>query len=148
VIRREIRTLKVGPPFRASAAAGHLVCSLLRQDPVQRLGTAAESPVSGAPFFMAVDWHAARAGQLRPAFAPPPASFRPKDRVHALKNYAAVGAKLSACADTGHTEAGAAAVENLASAVAVNASARGADSANSAGTAEEDGERYMGIARW
>jgi serine/threonine protein kinase len=85
VIRREIRTLKVAPPFKASAAAGHLICALLRQDPLQRLGTA--GLVKDAPFFMSVDWEACVGGRLKPPFAPALRSFRPKDCINALKFY-------------------------------------------------------------
>ena len=66
VIRREIKTLRVGPPLRLSPPAGLLICSLLQQDPTKRLGTS--NPVRSSPFFSALDWSAAAIGELPPAF--------------------------------------------------------------------------------
>jgi serine/threonine protein kinase len=86
VIRREIKSLKVGPPPQVSPAAGLLVCSLLRQDPLQRLGSI--QSVRSAPFFSMVDFHQVEKQSCAPAFDPPPDCFRLQDRQKALGAYA------------------------------------------------------------
>jgi serine/threonine protein kinase len=87
VIRREIKTLRVGPPIRLSPPAGLLICSLLQQDPTKRLGTS--QPVRSSPFFGALDWSAAEVGELPPAFARPSTCFRAQDRKRSLDAYTA-----------------------------------------------------------
>jgi protein-serine/threonine kinase len=93
IIRREIKSLRVSPPLHVSPPAGLFVCSLLRQDPTQRLGTS--DSVQGAPFFLSVDWGKARKGELPPAFTLPETSFRAQDQKRALDFYLAQCEKLA-----------------------------------------------------
>lgn len=53
-IRREIKTLHVGPPPYLSPRASNLVCSLLQHDPKKRLGT--YQAARSSSFFEALDW--------------------------------------------------------------------------------------------
>jgi len=86
VIRKEIRTMRVTPPLRLSPRAGHFVCSLLRHNPKERLGT--KTDVKTASFFEPVDWEAMAKGETPPAFAMPSESCtHPQDRSAALKSF-------------------------------------------------------------
>jgi len=88
VIRREIRNLRVTPPLRLSPKAGHFVCSLLRQDRRERLGS--KQDVRSSSFFQSVDWDAMAAGETPPAFRmPTERCTHSADRNAALKSFIA-----------------------------------------------------------
>jgi len=69
-IEREILGMAITPPMYLSSPAGHLVCSLMRQDHRRRLGTRADSDVKAAPFFAGVNWLKLARQEGPPAFTP------------------------------------------------------------------------------
>ena len=89
LIRKEIQTVRVVPPSKLSPQAGHFICSLLRQDRHERLGSKDDAAeLRKMSFFKDIDWAAMERGETAPAFVPKPNSgSTEEDKQATLESY-------------------------------------------------------------
>jgi len=87
VIKKEIINNPISPPGNITQEAGAFICSLMQQEPRQRLGYMSDVEVRDAPFFKHVDWMAAARLELPPPFVPNGDVVSDSRRQYALHEY-------------------------------------------------------------